>query len=161
MAAKIPLRDGLFTLIDESDSQMLASYRWWLRSAGERSKDYAYTQVRGKTVYLHRMLLRPRAGFFVDHVNGDGLDNRRSNLRVCSPSENTANRAVRNKYGYRGIEPTFGGKLWRAKAQKGGVQKYASLFETKEDAARAYDEMARELFGEFAILNFPDGADDV
>ena len=90
----------------------------------------------------------------VDHINQDPLDNRRQNLRLATRSQNAANLGpyANNTSGYKGVD--FNRGKWRARITQDGVRYFLGTFDTAEDAARAYDQKALELFGEFASLNF-------
>jgi len=112
-----------------------------------------------KSLYLHREILgvtEPRVK--VDHLNGDGLDNQRENLRACSTAQNNMNRAKRR----RRSSSTYKGVCWhtrygrfQAEIKLNGKSKFLGMFETEVDAALAYDAAAREHFGQFACTNFP------
>lgn len=94
----------------------------------------------------------------VDHINGDGLDNRRSNLREANAAQNAANAGLRSDSvsGFKGVYPnTAGGLPWKAEIRANGKRRYLGIFGDPATAARAYDAAAREAFGEFARLNFP------
>jgi len=99
---------------------------------------------------MHRAIVKPPRGYVVDHVNGDGLDNRRENLRVCTLSENAQNRTFRNACGFHGVRRH--GSRWQARL----LGKSLGMFESAEDAARAWDAAAKQEFREFARLNFPE-----
>ena len=110
-------------------------------------------------VVLQRVVGRPLTrDDIVDHINHNGLDNRRPNLRLATRSQNAANLGpyANNTSGYKGVD--FNRGKWRARIREGGVRYFLGYFETAEDAARAYDTKAHELFGEFASLNFPEEA---
>lgn len=101
---------------------------------------------------MHRVILPPSPGLEIDHINGDKLDNRRSNLRVVTHAENMKN--VRHKLpknGYRGVYPNH--KRWGVKITHNMVHIYIATFDTPREAGYVYDQVASQLFGEFARLN--------
>lgn len=100
--------------------------------------------------------MQPEDGFWVDHINGDTLDNRRSNLRLCTVSGNNHNRmkSKNNTSGYKGVSWLKQNQKWRAYIKVNSKDKHLGCYLDKEDAARAYDKAAKEYFGEFARLNF-------
>lgn len=108
------------------------------------------------SIRLSRMLMGPKGAEVVDHINGDPLDNRRANLRLCSHAENMKNRKPnRNATNqFKGVESVSG--KWRAVIKADGKRYHTGRFATQMEAARAYDDLARTLHGEFARLNFPD-----
>jgi hypothetical protein len=114
----------------------------------------------GSLIMLHRVLLELATDdpSFVDHQNRDGLDNRRTNLRLASRSQNGRNRIGHSKTGYKGVALHSRSGKYQARIRIGGCLRHLGTFPTPEVAARAYDTAARELFGEFAYLNFPDVA---
>jgi hypothetical protein len=143
--------------IDPRDEHLLSEYA--ISCEPIRGKRYlrlrAKCRTTGKIHVLARLILQPPAGFVVDHINGDPLDNRRSNLRVCTPLENGAN--TRSRYGssrFKGVCRWRDG-LWSAKVYSRGQQKWLGVFQDEIAAAKAHDEAARELHGRFAALNFP------
>lgn len=107
---------------------------------------------------MHRAILRPAYGSEVDHVNGNGLDNRRDNLRACVRTQNNGNRRLSglNASGYRGVSWDARNDRWRADIRAFGVARNLGRFTDAAQAARAYDAAARDMFGEFARPNFPD-----
>jgi hypothetical protein len=152
---RIPLTGGLSALVDDADYAALAKYRWCAMRSGRNC--YAMRHRSGRGVYMHRQVMGLLVGWEVDHINHNGLDNRRRNLRLCTRRENAHNRlGCRNGSSrYKGVslyKPT--GK-WRAKISSDGKSFYIGSFASQARAAKAYDDKAKELFGEFAHLNFP------
>jgi hypothetical protein len=146
---------GMFALVDREDAHLVAGHLWHL------SYPYASTSMRrpdGKRgpVAMHRVILDAQPGQYVDHINANGLDNRRSNLRLCTNSQNLANARTGGPDYYRGI--SFYGKKWVAKCAHGS-RRLVGDAPTAEEAARLYDRFARELHGEFARLNFPEAGE--
>jgi hypothetical protein len=143
------LKHGVL-LADDEDAEFIRSHKWSASHLG-----YARTTIRGRTEMLHRLLmgLLPGDKRQVDHANGNRLDNRKSNLRVCSVRENRRNVRKRkdNTSGYKGVIRVHrpdGRDEWRAVLAVGG-------FTSAEEAAKVYDTMADMIYGEYAFLNFP------
>ncbi len=154
----IPVGHGAVTLVDAEDYPSLASQRWCLSTGGYVCR-MAYSPTRpGRRagVRMHRFIMRAKNGQYVDHINGDKLDNRRSNLRVCSAGENARNSRVprNNRSGYKGVcWHTAKGK-WLANIMKDGRRYHLGYFDDAFVAALVYDVAARELHGEYARPNF-------
>jgi len=153
----IGLTKGKFAIVDAADYDWLMRYQWHAFE-GNRGKFYA-RGCKGKPVFMHRMIMNPPKGMVVDHIDGNGLNNRRSNLRICTRRENGYNRGPRRHgtSGFKGVGrvPNDSSKCY-AKITHNGETFKLGTFDTDIEAARAYDGKARELFGEFAWLNFPD-----
>jgi hypothetical protein len=156
-SARIELRrkngPSLWAIIDDADRGLVEPYTWIAVESKETFYVRGYLRGGGRKrwILLHRLLLNASKGVEVDHRNRDGLDNRRSNLRLATRSQNRANtRAVGGTSIYKGV--TRAGKAWQAEI----ACKYIGRFPTEGAAARAYDAAAREVFGEFAYLNFPE-----
>tara|TARA_E500000305_G_C3995657_1_gene224406 strand:+ start:345 stop:842 length:498 start_codon:yes stop_codon:yes gene_type:complete len=148
-------------LFDEEDSYKIEPWAWTLHKG--HSTYYVTRKTprpNRKTILMHREVTGCPKGLMVDHINGNGLDNRKANLRVCSMSENMMNRGKtkQNSSGYKGVYNTGDSKVnpYVAKIQKNNEVYCLGHFGTPEEAARAYDAKAKELFGEFAHLNFPE-----
>jgi hypothetical protein len=150
---ELPLSLGYVALVDDADWPTVCDIKWFA-SPRNSGAVYAYAQPKGKTVYLHRFLLDARPEHCVDHVNRNPLDNRRSNLRVCTRGQNNANvtksRAVSQ---FTGVERLRNGR-WRGVVSSNYRSYKTGRFETEIEAAHARDELATRLFGEFAYLNF-------
>lgn len=148
----IPLSRGLNAKVDDSDYEELSKYKWYaVRCFG---KCYARRcDGRNKKIYMHRQIAGFPARLFVDHKDGDSLNNQRHNLRNCNQSQNMANR---DGYGvtsqYKGV--TRKDSKWIARIGFSGREIYLGVYEKEIDAALAYDKKASELFGEFAETNF-------
>lgn len=154
---------GYVTVVSPDDYGKVTQFRWAaLKHPG--GKTYARRTVYvptgpNKTIYLHVHLLNGEsAGKDVDHIDGDGLNNSRANLRVATRGQNSANRGATrsNKSGHKGVSWHAPRKKWRASIKVDRVFMHLGLFTNREEAARAYDHAARHHFGEFARLNFPD-----
>lgn len=145
----IPLTQGKFAIVDNEDFDKVVKYSWSLTSG----KNYAENR---KFKQLHKFILKPTNGLVVDHINGDGLDNRRSNLRVCTQAENCRNQRVQNRNKssvYKGVSWNKKYGKWEAYVHFKGIKYICGYFNTEEDASIAYNKKASELFGEFAKLN--------
>lgn len=153
MTRQVPLSRGHFAIVDDDDyDRVIASGPWHVRPSG--STFYArHSITASRGIDMHGML----TGWpYVDHINGDGLDNRRTNLRAASVSQNLANRGPQrnNTSGYKGVTLRRNGRMV-AQIKVCGHQMNIGTFDTVEDAARAYDAAALTAWGEFAYLNFP------
>lgn len=145
---EIALTRGQVAIVDYADYEMLMGYKWYLHTS--RKSKYAATWNDGKNTRMHRIILGisdPK--IIVDHINGNGLDNRRHNLRLCTVQQNNWNRRSLAQKRFVGIELLPSGK-YRAK-----FHLTLGTFHTEELAAKAYDEAIIKLRGEFARLNFP------
>lgn len=146
--------------VDADDFERVAAFRWHRTASGKHHR-YAVTETKidGKRVRLvmHRFILDlTDRRLEVDHINGDGLDNRKENLRLATHAENLRNRAKRHfsvESPYKGVGRAGG--RWAAGLMVNGSQVILGVFDTAEDAARAYDDAARTHHGEFAAFNFP------
>lgn len=152
-AVAIPLSDGSLTWVDEEDFPLAAS-RYWFPRRGPASKT-AYANSTHPITTLHRVIMDARPEQQVDHADWDGLNNRRKNLRFATSSQNIANYPRPLPRYYRGVAEH--GPRFRARIQVLRQRITIGSFATAIEAARAYDQTAKRIFGEFACLNFPDG----
>jgi hypothetical protein len=154
----INLSQGQVAIVDSEDYERLSAFKW-------------YAQRSTNTFYAKRNILLPdgrrTTGFMhieimgalgVDHIDGDGLNNRKENLRPCSHADNCKN--TRSRKGsssqYKGVK-RYRGVKWAAQIQTNGKQNFIGYFDDEVEAALAYDRIATQLHGEFARLNFPKG----
>lgn len=157
---RIPLTQGEYAIIDAADLPLVQEYNWRLHVTKRQRYARGRSRVPGKrgkpSVYLHRLLLQPAPHVRVDHKNHNGLDCRRSNLRECTGSTNGGNKRsqVGSRAPYKGIWKKD--NKWLAEVRCQGKRHYLGRYLNPEDAARAYDSKAREVFGEYAHTNFPD-----
>ena len=150
-AKEIKLSKGKVALVNKEDLLEVSQYNWCV-SGDER---YAVSRTKGKYVLLHRLILKPNKNQTVDHINGNGLDCRRENLRLCTQQENTRNQrlSAANTSGYKGVSFHKSRGKWRAYVKINGVQKHLGLYSSPREAAKAYNKAALELFKQFAKLN--------
>jgi hypothetical protein len=164
---EISLTQGRVALVDDDDFESLSQYKWCshfnpLAPVGRQHRAIRRTKSRGgiprQLILMHRAVMGacptdPQ----VDHKNGNPLDNRKENLRFATSSQNHANRQIgaNNTSGYKGVSRCHGGRVERFKAQVkvNGVAHFLGRFDTAIEAAKAYNEAAKRLFGEFAYLN--------
>ena len=158
---RIPLTQGYFAIVDPADYERLSRYKWRLRKTKGKHVLYAERSIRrtdGKYSrrLMHRQLIRPPDGYVIDHINGDGLDNRRANLRLATAAQNAWNAGRRGgRSGYKGVWRAKDKGLWRAAIVCHGKRKHLGYFQDKREAAKACDRAACEYHGRFAVLNFP------
>jgi hypothetical protein len=148
---KIQLTMGLFALVDNIDYAFLQQYKWYAKVKGRTY--YAATWVRNREIKMHRFILACGVGVEVDHIDRNGLNNQRKNLRTCTHLQNCSNRSAYGKSKYLGVYLDKG-KYWRSQIYYNGKRYAVGSFLTEVEAARAYDLKAIELKGEFANLNF-------
>ena len=151
----IALTKGYFAIVDAADYEWLSRYKWTALTTG--GKVYAIRNDHGKTVLMHREIVKPADGLVVDHISGNGLDNRRDNVRPCNQEQNRFNSKPRAKKSpYKGVRYVEETGRWIAEITHRGRKYHLGTFDDERDAARAYDRKARDLFGPYARLNFPD-----
>lgn len=154
----VPLTQGKHAIIDCADAEKILPFRWHFAKGYAKRYRLAHEMPGSQKIRMHREILVTEPGREVDHINRDGLDNRRCNLREASRSQNITNRALlsRNTSGFRGVSWFKPHGLWRARIKVNGSEKDLGYFKDINDAARAYDDAARKYHGDFANLNFPD-----
>lgn len=147
----IPLTQGKFAQVDDADYDILIKRKWYFTKAG-----YAVTKIKRRAVSLHRIILGDVSGKVIDHIDGDGLNNKRNNLRRCLHIDNMKNQGLRKnkKSGnYKGVSWHIASSKWMARIQVNKKAIHLGLFACEISAARAYNAAAVEHFGEFARIN--------
>ena len=154
MSKSIPLSRGCVALVDADHFEWLSHWKWSADATGYAVRAEPHGGPR-RLVQMHRYVSLPSPDEEVDHINGDRLDNRRSNLRVCRRGENARNQARHrdNRSGFKGVFKHQPG-WWRARICAAGHIRDLGTFRDPVDVALAYDLAAIELHGEFAHLNF-------
>lgn len=172
----IKLSHGLFAKIDDKDFEKVSQFEWFayrIAGMGQSGKTYLYGFKPGRKVkkegekypsgkqkyqrvWLYNFLMEPSEGMIVDHINGDPLDNRRSNLRIITQKQNVLNRGKRvngKTSKFLGVSKNVEKKKFIASIKILGKSLYLGSYSNEEDAAKAYNEAAIKYFGEFARLN--------
>jgi HNH endonuclease/AP2 domain len=158
---EIPLRNRkgvvvAFALVDDADYAQLAQSKWHIDHGYATRKVYA---AEGKyNLRMHNAIMIPLPGTQVDHVNHNKLDNQRANLRICTHKQNQYNRrsTLNRSSQFKGVSWSKRTQKWRADITLNGKHQYLGYFDIETDAAKVYDQTAKELFGDFAHLNFPE-----
>jgi hypothetical protein len=155
---RLPLSMGLFALVDDEWFEYLNQWKWYARKSHNQNTFYV---LRNKykpfhvTIFMHNLIMSPPNGLEVDHKDGNGLNNQRQNLRVCTSTKNKFNKGKyrTNKSGYKGVSwyPKYG--KWQAQIQANKKKMNLGYFTDKIEAALAYNKAALKHHGEFARLN--------
>jgi hypothetical protein len=152
---EIPLTQGKFAVIDDEDYELVAAFNWKYSNKGYAAKNYQ-EDGKYKTLLMHRLIMSPKDGVFIDHIDGNPLNNKRSNLREVTNRQNCLNQKItkRNTSGYKGVCWSKFNKKWAATVRDSNQkQVHLGYFDNKHDAARMYNFWASDLYGEFARLN--------
>lgn len=155
----IPLTKGYFAKVDDEDYERVNKWKWYTHIVPAGNKR-AVRNGRNKsnkriTIIMTRVILNYSGNEVIDHINGDSLDNRKSNLRICSQSENVLNRSInkKNTSGYKGVTWNEDCKKWRTQISFNKRKIYLGVYSDKIQAANVYNKAAIKFFGEFARLN--------
>ena len=156
----IPLTGGEFAMVDDADYDHLSQWKW--KAKEDKGNLYACRRFKtdsgkSKSILMHREILKAPPGAIIDRKDGNGLNNQRENIRLCSYEQNAMNRKKR-----RGCSSKFKGvhydprrNKWRVQIVANGRKIRLNSFSSEAEAAAVYDRMARELFGDFSRVNSP------
>lgn len=154
---RIKLTQNKFTIVDDSDYEWLNQYKWYFSQ--QRGSGYShrtpFINGKKKMVSMHRFILGVENNMEVDHINGNGLDNRRSNLRISTHQQNICNQKLRfdNTSGYKGVSLDKRYRKWKSFIYTKNKQHGLGYYSNIKEAAKAYNQAALKYFGEFARLN--------
>lgn len=150
---EIKLTQGKVAIVDDEDFEFLSQWKWYVHGSGPRTC-YAERKSEGdhKRVPMHRVIMNTPKGLFTDHINGNGLDNRRCNLRICTTAENqyNARRRHSNRSGFKGVYYDKAVGKWRAAITINQKKIHLGRKDTPQEAHQLYVEAAKKHFGEFA-----------
>ena len=145
----INLTRGMVAIVDDQDYEWLSQFKWYYCPVG-----YAARRQNGKHIYMHRLIAGAKPGEYVDHINRNKLDNRRSNLRICTRQQNQHNQGPRRGTSrYKGVSYRKDTGKYSAQIHFNGKKISLGSFATEDEAALAYNEAARKYHGEFAYQN--------
>ncbi|MFA7361991.1 MAG: HNH endonuclease [Candidatus Kapaibacterium sp.] len=149
---EIKLTQGKVALVDDEDYEYLNQFKWAARFSKKRY--YAHKAKTKESIMMHRFILNPPKNMIVDHIDHNGLNNQRNNLRICNNKQNSYNKQSWGECGYLGVYKRNRNGGYLSRISKDNNSYFLGFFNNKEDAAKAYDIKAKELFCEFANLNF-------
>ena len=161
----IPLTQGQFAKVDDDMYEELNQYNWYARYNKSTNHFYVIRAAKiikvnksAKHLRMHRVIMNCPEGMVVDHINHDTLDNRRSNLRICTVAQNTYNRRPnkKSKSKYKGVGWRENRSHWHVAISVNGKKISLKTFKCEHEAARAYNEAALKYHGEFAYINIID-----
>lgn len=151
---RIQLTQGKHAIVEDQDYPLVSQYKWIYSSKG-----YAIThnpQNNKQWIWMHRLIMSTPKDLQTDHINGNKLDNRRSNLRICTSSQNRVNiiHPINSTSTFRGVSWNKEKNRWSSQIQVNNKRILIGRFNNERHAAIAYDLWARDIFGEFSLLNF-------
>jgi hypothetical protein len=152
---EISLTQDKVALVNDEDFELVSQYNWHIARNRYAVTKTSRKNAPRKDILMHRLIMRAEKGQQVDHINGNGLDNRRENLRFCTHAENQHN--ISYGYGksrYKGVHWHKNREKWCSAICYNSKKIYLGSFSSEIEAARAYDEAAKQYFGAFAHLNF-------
>jgi len=160
---RIPLTKGKYAIVDVDDYYWLRLFKWFTSKNGytfyAKRSVYSRGKSRGQTLAMHRMIMNAPDNLLVDHINHNGLDNRKANLRLATPAQNNRNCLIIKKRDahsrYRGVTWSKRKNRWLVTIRYDGGRKFLGYFRDEIQAAETYDMAAKVYHGQFASLNFP------
>lgn len=158
LAKAIKLNKGHVAIVDDDWYEMLSPFKWYIHDGGYVVRP-EYHKGTYSINYMHRLIADAPKGLTVDHINGDPLDNRRENLRICSQQKNHCNKKPKEGCSskYKGVNWNKANGMWMARIGHNYKTHYLGYYSDEVEAAKAYDAAAIKLHGEFAYLNFRAG----
>jgi hypothetical protein len=155
MAKKIPLGRGLYALVDDEDYEQLSKLNWHLHQSKNNDGYYASSNLK-----MHRLITNAPPGTVVDHINGNKLDNRKKNLRLCTNAENQQNTKSRGGTSqYKGVHYNQKSGKWMGAFVFNSTRYYCGTYASEKECARAVDKKRKEVCDSFAVLNLPESLD--
>jgi hypothetical protein len=157
MTVRIALTNGEVAIVDDGDAELVQSIAWGCLATADGKKYARVFRKRGGAILMHRLLVGATKGQYVDHRDGDGLNNTRANLRVCTNSQNMMNlqRRAAGTSLFKGVAWAKDNQKWTAQIKRNYRKHHLGMFTSEVAAAFAYDKAAIAMFGEFARPNFP------
>ncbi len=158
---KIKLNHGKYAMVDDEDFEELNKHKWYYYRVRDSDLGYAVRSIpigngKQKTIGMHRVIMNTPEGELTDHKDRNGINNQKNNMRACDKHQNGMNRSgdKNTTSEYKGVAWAKKNKKWRAKIYFNGKFIHIGMFTCEKKAAKAYDKKAKELFGEYAYLNF-------
>jgi AP2 domain len=151
----INLTQGKQAIVSDEDFETVSQFKWYYDNTTGYAKRDARIDGKRKCIYMHRFVNDTSNGELTDHINGNRLDNRRENLRSCNFTQNHANKKIESKFSskYKGVYWQKNRNKWIAMIRIDRKGHYLGCYDDEKLAAKAYNEKAKEFFGEFARLN--------
>ena len=152
----IKLSQGLVAIVDDEDYKYLNQLKWFVSGGKKKyASRHHYVNGKDKIIRMQHLIMKTPKGKLIDHINGDSLDNRKENLRICTKADNNRNVGIRkdNKSGYKGVNYRESHKKFRAYISLNRKIFHLGYYNTVKEAALAYNEAAKKYHGEFAFLN--------
>lgn len=159
---EIKLTQGKIALVDDDDFEKLNQWEWHAKTFYKSKKWYAARSQKGKTILMHRIILNPTSGMDIDHQDNNGLNNQKSNIRICTRSQNRENTGKRidNKTGFKGVCWYQKYKKYSSSISHNRKRIFLGYFNTPLEAAKIYNEYAKKIHGDFAHKTINIGAKD-